>query len=254
MRIKKINILGVKISAINMETTCEIIERWIKEGRKRYVCVTGVHGITEAQRDKNLINILNSSGLNVPDGKPLSLIGRLLGYKEMERVYGPDLMLSICELSAEKGYTNYFYGGTRGVAERLKSVLVRQFPGLNIVGIYCPPFRSLTVDEEEELKEVVEKLSPDIFWVGISTPRQEKWMFDHINKLNIRVMIGVGAAFDFLSGTKKQAPKWMQKNSLEWLFRLSQEPGRLWYRYLVNNPLFVLNLALQWIGLRKFKG
>ena len=237
-----------------METTCEIIERWIKEGRKRYVCVTGVHGITEAQRDKNLINILNSSGLNVPDGKPLSLIGRLLGYKEMERVYGPDLMLSICELSAEKGYTNYLYGGTRGVAERLKLVLVRQFPGLNIVGIYCPPFRSLTVDEEKELKEVVEKLSPDIFWVGISTPRQEKWMFDHINKLNIRVMIGVGAAFDFLSGTKKQAPKWMQKNSLEWLFRLSQEPGRLWYRYLVNNPLFVLNLALQWIGIRKFKG
>jgi len=254
MRIKKINILGVKISAINMETTCEIIERWIKEGRKRYVCVTGVHGITEAQRDKNLINILNSAGVNVPDGKPLSLIGRLLGYKEMERVYGPDLMLSICELSAEKGYTNYLYGGTRGVAERLKSVLVRRFPGLNIVGIYCPPFRALTVDEEEELKEVVEKLSPDIFWVGISTPRQEKWMFDHINKLNIRVMIGVGAAFDFLSGTKKQAPKWMQKSSLEWLFRLSQEPGRLWYRYLVNNPLFVLNLALQWIGLRKFKG
>lgn len=253
MRIKKINILGVKISAINMETTCEIIERWIKEGRKRYVCVTGVHGITEAQRDKNLINILNSAGVNVPDGKPLSLIGRLLGYKEMERVYGPDLMLSICELSAEKGYTNYLYGGTRGVAERLKSVLVRQFPGLNIVGISCPPFRSLTVDEEEELKEVVEKLSPDIFWVGISTPRQEKWMFDHINKLNIHVMIGVGAAFDFLSGTKKQAPKWMQKSSLEWLFRLSQEPGRLWYRYLVNNPLFVLNLALQWIGLRKFK-
>ena len=254
MRIKKINILGVKISAINMETTCEIIERWIKEGRKRYVCVTGVHGITEAQRDKNLINILNSAGVNVPDGKPLSLIGRLLGYKEMERVYGPDLMLSICELSAEKGYTNYLYGGTRGVAERLKSVLVRRFPGLNIVGIYCPPFRALTVDEEEELKEVVEKLSPDIFWVGISTPRQEKWMFDHINKLNIRVMIGVGAAFDFLSRTKKQAPKWMQKSSLEWLFRLSQEPGRLWYRYLVNNPLFVLNLALQWIGLRKFKG
>jgi len=254
MRIKKINILGVKISAINMETTCEIIERWIKEGRKRYVCVTGVHGITEAQRDKNLINILNSAGVNVPDGKPLSLIGRLLGYKEMERVYGPDLMLSICELSAEKGYTNYLYGGTRGVAERLKSVLVRQFPGLNVVGIYCPPFRSLTVDEEEELKEVVEKLSPDIFWVGISTPRQEKWMFDHINKLNIRVMIGVGAAFDFLSGTKKQAPKWMQESSLEWLFRLSQEPGRLWYRYLVNNPLFVLNLALQWIGLKKFKG
>ena len=252
--IEKVNILGVGISAIQMDNAIFKMEEWIEKNEPHYVCVCPVSTIMECQRDERLRDIVNSAGLATPDGMPLVWLSKLNGYPHTERVYGPDLMLAFCRVAQEKGYSNFFYGGANGVAEKLVQNLRKKFPRLKVVGTYLPPFRSLTQEEDQAVIEMINKVSPDVIWVGISTPKQDKWMADHLGSVAAPVMVGVGAAFNFFSGEVKQAPKWMQKSGLEWLFRLSQEPGRLWYRYLVYNPLFVLNLALQWIGLRKFKG
>jgi len=252
--IEKVNILGVGISAIQMDDAISKMEEWIEKNEPHYVCVCPVSTIMECQRDERLRDIVNSAGLATPDGMPLVWLSKLNGYPQTERVYGPDLMLAFCRVAQEKGYSNFFYGGANGVPEKLVQNLRKKFPRLKVAGTYLPPFRSLTQEEDQAVIEMINKVSPDVIWVGISTPKQDKWMADHLGSVAAPVMVGVGAAFNFFSGEVKQAPKWMQKSGLEWLFRLSQEPGRLWYRYLVYNPLFVLNLALQWIGLRKFKG
>jgi len=171
---------------------------------------------------------------------------------EHGRVYGPDLMIEMIKRSAKKGYTNFFFGGKSGVSEILRDKLIGRFAELCIVGVFSPPFRSLNQREENEVYELFERLSPDITWVGLSTPKQERWMATNIHKLNTRVMIGVGAAFDFHTGLLKQAPKWMQKCGLEWAFRLYVEPRRLWKRYLKNNPLFIWKFALEILGIKKY--
>jgi N-acetylglucosaminyldiphosphoundecaprenol N-acetyl-beta-D-mannosaminyltransferase len=205
----------------------------------------------ESQRNPELVKIHNTSGLTVPDGMPMVWMSRLLGFPWVERVYGPDLMLKISALSAEQGYRNFYYGGAQGTAERLKENLKRTFPGLNVVGTICPPFRPLTAAEEQDVAAQINAARPDIVWVGLSTPKQELWMSTNINKLNVPVLVGVGAAFDFLSGEKKQAPKWMQRNGLEWLFRMAAEPRRLAGRYIQNNPAFVYKALCQVIAERK---
>ncbi len=252
--IEKVNILGIGISAIQMDDAISKMEEWIEKNEPHYVCVCPVSTIMECQRDERLRDIVNSAGLATPDGMSIVWLSKLSGYPHTERVYGPDLMLAFCRVAQEKGYSNFFYGGANDVPEKLVQNLRKRFPRLKVAGTYLPPFRSLTQEEDQAVIEMINKASPDVIWVGISTPKQDKWMADHLGSVAAPVMVGVGAAFNFLSGEVKQAPKWMQRNGLEWLFRLYQEPGRLWYRYLVYNPLFVLNLALQWIGLRKFKG
>lgn len=242
MKTIKINILDVLIDATNIPRVCEIIDDWVKEGTPRYVCVVPVHSVMDAQKDENFKAILNQASLTVPDGKPLSVIGKWSGFEEMDRVYGPDLMLALCERSVEKGYSHFLYGGKEGVADRLKECLCEEFPGLNIVGTYSPPFRPLTKEETVALSVQLEECKPDILWVGLGAPKQEKWMYAHLGKVHAKVMIGVGAAFDFLSGEKKQAPRWMMKVSLEWFFRLMIEPRRLWKRYVFGNTLFLLLL------------
>jgi N-acetylglucosaminyldiphosphoundecaprenol N-acetyl-beta-D-mannosaminyltransferase len=246
--IPRANILGVGVSAINPAQALQTIDGWIHRREQKYVCVTGVHGIMESQRDTKLKEIHNHAGLVTPDGMPLVWLSRLKGFRWVERVYGPDLMLAICEQSLVKGYRHYFYGGAKDVAEKLVTRLTRQFSGLQIAGFWSPPFRPLTRDEDEELIQLMNGTQPDIVWVGLSTPKQEYWMHQHLGRVRAPVMIGVGAAFDFHAGVKRQAPRWMQKSGLEWSFRLLTEPRRLWRRYLINNPMFLWMVLLQALG------
>lgn len=246
------NVLGVGVSAINMEHALSLLESAITSGKKGYICVTGVHGIMEAQRDTAFRKILNDSLLTTPDGMPTVWVGKVQGFRCMERVYGPDFMLKVCELSRQRGYTQFFYGGMPGVAEQLKSVLTSGFPGLRVVGTYCPPFRTLNGKEETELRELVSSTRPDIFWVGLSTPKQERFMAEYIHKLDTTVMVGVGAAFNVHVGLMRDSPDWLKKAGLQWFHRLLQEPSRLWKRYLINNPLFLWKIALQLSSLKKY--
>src|SRR5918995_1651106 len=249
---ERVNILGVKASAINMSQVLNIIDGWITHRQQRYVCVTGVHGVMESQRDRQLRQIHNDAGLVTPDGMPLVWLSHLHGHDLAERVYGPDLMLALCNQSLLKGYKHFFYGGGKGVHERLAKNLQQRFPGLGVVGGYSPPFRPLTVEEDEQIVQAINAADPDIVWIGLSTPKQERWMAEHLRRLTAPVLIGVGAAFDFHSGLKKQAPHWMQRSGLEWLFRLASEPRRLWRRYLVNNPVFMLLVLQQALGLKRY--
>jgi N-acetylglucosaminyldiphosphoundecaprenol N-acetyl-beta-D-mannosaminyltransferase len=248
MAILQANILGIGVSAINMKMALVTIEEWISRRELHYVCVSGVHGVMESQRDAELRRIHNAAGLVTPDGMPLVWLSRMFGFRHVERVYGPDLMLAVCACSAEHGYRHFFYGGAPGVGEKLAARLQSRFPTLNVVGTYSPPFRPLTPEEDQAVVEYINAVQPDIVWVGLSTPTQERWMAVHVGKLSAPVLIGVGAAFDFHAGLKKQAPRWMQQSGLEWLFRLLTEPRRLWRRYLVNNPWFLWLVLLQALG------
>lgn len=239
------NVLGVKINAINMYNVVSIIRSWIESNERHYICVTGAHGVMECQKDKELIHIHNTSGLTVPDGMPLVWIGRLNGFKNISRVYGPDLMLEIFKVSLFKGYTHFLYGGDIGIAEVLKTKLEDKFQAVRIVGTYTPPFRPLNAKEEEELQEKINKLKPDLLWVGLSTPKQEHFMAEYIHKLDTKVMIGVGAAFDIHAGHKKDAPKLFKITGMQWFYRLCKEPKRLWRRYIHNNPVFVYKYLMQ---------
>ena len=248
-----INVLGVGVSKIDMNLAVKTINEIIDTNSKGYVCVTGVHGIMEAQKNPSFRTILNSSNLCTPDGMPLVWVGWLKGVKYMDRVYGPDLMFALCEESIRKKYTHFLFGGDEGIAPLLKQNLVNKFPGLNIVGTYTPPFRPLNQKEEIKLDSMIKELQPDIFWVGLSTPKQEIFMNKYLEKLQTKIMIGVGAAFDFHTGRKKQAPKWIQRSGLEWAFRLKEEPQRLWKRYFYNNPAFLFKIFTQLLALKKYE-
>ncbi len=247
------NILGVGVSAVDMPAALAAIEAWIDRREPHYVCVTGVHGVMESQRDECLRQIHNEAGLVTPDGMPLVWLSRLYGFRGVKRVYGPDLMLALCERSVARGYRHYFYGGAEGTPAELAARLRERFPGLQVAGHFSPPFRPPTEEEDEDTIRRIREARPDILWVGLSTPKQERWMAAHVGRLDVPALVGVGAAFNFHAGLKKQAPRWVQHNGLEWLFRLVTEPRRLWKRYLVNNPSFVFLSALQALGLRKYR-
>jgi N-acetylglucosaminyldiphosphoundecaprenol N-acetyl-beta-D-mannosaminyltransferase len=234
------NILGVQVSAINLSEAVETVERWIREGGRNYVCVTSVHGLMESRRDERLRDIHNHAGLATPDGMPLVWLSRLLGNSRTERVCGRDLMRELTAVSALRGYRHFYYGGAEGVAEKLKQALIIEYPQLAVAGVFCPPFRQLTQEEDDVVVDAINAARPDIVWVGLSTPKQEQWMASHVGWIDAPVMIGVGAAFDFLAGIKRQAPVWMQRNGLEWLFRLCLEPRRLWRRYAYIVPGFAV--------------
>ena len=248
----RVNVLGVGISVLNLETALAAIAAAVRARRGGYICVTGVHGVMEAQDDPAFKNILNRAFLCTPDGMPMVWAGKINGRREMRRVYGPDLMLEVCAWSETSGCRHFFYGGAEGVAELLAQKLKAKFPKLDVVGTYTPPFRALTAGEEKQLLAQVHAAKPDIIWVGLSTPKQEKFMAEFQPKLDATLMIGVGAAFDFHSGRVRQAPRWMQRSGLEWFYRLCSEPRRLAKRYFRNNPLFVLKFFSQLTGLKKF--
>jgi N-acetylglucosaminyldiphosphoundecaprenol N-acetyl-beta-D-mannosaminyltransferase len=242
--VPRVDVLGVQVSAINLGDALDVLDHWITTGTRNYVCVTGVHGVMESRRDERLRAVHNAAGLVTPDGMPLVWWTRARGYADVGRVYGPDLLLACCERSITTGYRHFFYGGGDGVADLLARRLTKRFPGLLVAGTYTPPFRPLAPQEDDEVVARINDAAPDIVWVGLSTPKQEYWMAEHVERLTAPVSIGIGAAFDFHAGLKPQAPRWMQQSGFEWLFRLATEPRRLWRRYLQNNPAFVW-LALE---------
>ena len=249
----RVNILGVGVSAINMDLAIRQTEELLDRGDKGYICVTGVHGIMEAQTDENFRDILNNSFLTTPDGMPTVWLGRLHGFRQMKRVYGPDYMVALCEHSVARGYRHFLYGGKDGVAEDLRRELLRRFPGLQIVGTYTPPFRPLNATEEQDLYAQLKRSQADVLWCGLSTPKQERFMNAYRDRLPVKLMVGVGAAFDLLSGNLSEAPDWMKKAGLQWLYRLIKEPRRLWRRYLLNNPRFTWLTFLQLTRLKGFR-
>ena len=252
--LEKVDILGVPVSAIDMPMALDIIEGWIAERRPGFVCLRDVHGVMLCQKDEALMRIHRDAGMVAPDGMPLVWFGRLLGTRRMGRVCGPDLMPALCERSLARGYRHFFYGGGPGVAERLAEALRARFSGLAVAGIYAPPFRPLTEEEDVAAVRMINESRADIVWVGLGTPKQERWMAEHLGRLEAPVMLGVGAAFDFHAGAVRRAPRWMQRSGLEWLFRLLAEPRRLWRRYLVLAPKFVVLAALQLLGLKGHGG
>lgn len=247
------NILGVGINPTNIPATLQIMDEWIARAERQYICVTGMHGVMESQSDEELRAIHQRAGLVVPDGMPMVWLSRLQGFQQVQRVYGPDLMLAMCAHSVQKGHRHFLYGGAPGVAQLLAQRLRQRFPGICIVGTISPPFRPLSPEEIDSFCEQINQSQPDIVWLGLGTPRQEYWMAAQRPKLQAAVLIGVGAAFDFHSGLKKQAPRWMQESGLEWFYRLLQEPQRLWRRYLLNIPRFLWLVFLQISHLRNFE-
>jgi N-acetylglucosaminyldiphosphoundecaprenol N-acetyl-beta-D-mannosaminyltransferase len=240
-----VSILGVPVSAIDMSVAVESIEEWIASRRPSYVCPLTVHGVVEAQKDVALRTVYARAGLVTPDGMPLVWLLRSAGLAHVRRVYGPDLMLAFCERSIGRGYRHFLYGGTPEGNLTLATRLRSRFPGLRIVGMHAPPFRPLTADEDEDVVAMIRAADPDVVWVGLGAPKQDRWMADHVGRLGRTVLVGVGAAFDFLSGAKRQAPRWMQRSGLEWAFRLATEPRRLARRYVVGNSVFVWKMARQ---------
>jgi N-acetylglucosaminyldiphosphoundecaprenol N-acetyl-beta-D-mannosaminyltransferase len=246
----RVNILGVGVSVLNMETALCETESLLDGGKQGYVCVTGVHGIMEAQSDEAFRAILNRSFLTTPDGMPTVWLGRIHGFNQMKRVYGPDYMLGLCERSVARGYRHFLFGGKPGVAEELRETLTRRFPGLQIVGTYTPPFRPLNREEENDLRFRLRASRADILWCGLSTPKQERFMSAYRDRMPVKLMVGVGAAFDLLSGNLSEAPDWMKQSGLQWLYRLVKEPRRLWRRYLLNNPKFAWLVFLELTGFK----
>jgi N-acetylglucosaminyldiphosphoundecaprenol N-acetyl-beta-D-mannosaminyltransferase len=247
---QRVNVLGVGISVLNLDTVVGVLAAALAAGRRGYVTVTGVHGVIESQTDEPLRRIHNASLLSTPDGMPMVWMGRLAGHRTMGRVYGPDLMERVFEWSRTGGATHYFYGGNVGVAEELKARLETRFPGIRIVGTYTPPFRPLTEAELAALSADVARLRPDFLWVGLSTPKQERFMAEHVHQLDARILVGVGAAFDFFAGRVQQAPRWIQRSGFEWLYRLTRDFKRLWPRYSRIVPLFLWKAAGQLAGRR----
>jgi N-acetylglucosaminyldiphosphoundecaprenol N-acetyl-beta-D-mannosaminyltransferase len=249
---RRANVLGVGIHALNLDRTVELIEQAIASRTKGYVCVTNVHAVIEAQKDPIYKEVLNHSYLTLPDGRPTTWVGRSQGLKEMEQVGGPELMLKFCEVSSGKRYTHFFYGGHPGVAEQLRDVLTRRYTGLRVIGVYTPPFRPLTQQEESQVVALLARLKPDVTWIGLGAPKQELFMSQYSGRLDTTLMIGVGAAFDMHTGRIKDAPLWMKGVGLAWFYRLVQEPRRLWRRYLETNPKFVYEILLQILGIREY--
>jgi N-acetylglucosaminyldiphosphoundecaprenol N-acetyl-beta-D-mannosaminyltransferase len=251
--IERANVLGVGVHAVNMNLVASILAEQIKSGSKGYVCLVGVHGVMEARRDYDLWKILAEASLALPDGMPTVWMGHLQGHSKMCRIFGPDLMVEIMRREEFRDCVHFLCGGSPGVAEKLRDAMVLRFPEIRIAGIFVPPFRQMTAEEEVELLEAVRVQHVDIIWVGMSTPKQEKFMACYLPMLDTKLMIGVGAAFLFHTGLIKDSSYWVKRMGLQWLVRLLQEPGRLWKRYLQNIPPFIFLAILQVIGWRRYK-
>ena len=240
------------MSLINMSMALERLDRWIADRERQYVSVCTVHTVMECRRNEDLRRIVNAAGMTTPDGMPLVWLSRLAGHAFVSRVYGPDLMLAEMAASEKTGHRHYLYGGRDGVAEHLADVMRQKFPRVKIVGASTPPMGTAQELCNAEAAERINQAAPDIVWVGVSSPKQEFWMSCMRPLLTAPVLIGVGAAFDFHTGSQRQAPRWMMRAGLEWLFRLINEPRRLWRRYLVDNPWFLFELARQKLGLKRY--
>ena len=248
----RVNILGVGATPQDLNGAVATLERWRAERRTEYVCVVSVHGLVAAQRDPTIRHALNQCGMATEDGMPIVWWSRLAGFSKARRVCGSDLLDAACARGVQRGFRHYFYGAAPKVTERLIHRLQKRHPGLCVTGYRCPPFRPLTSVEHAAEIAAINAAEPDFVWVGLGTPEQEKWMLEHLGKVDAAALIGVGAAFDFHAGTKPRAPVWMQHVGLEWLFRLLTEPRRFVHRYLFDNLLFVGYMLQQVTGLKKY--
>ena len=239
MELDAIKILGVNVSIVNPDLACRKIGQWIEDYKKTYVCVAPVSTIVDCQRDEVYRKIVNSAGMVTPDGMPLVWLAKRSGKKNIERTYGPDLLLAFCRYGCLRGYRHFFYGGSEETNKKLIVQLKDVCPTIYIAGTFAPGFLKVGEKEKDQVIDQINQAKPDILWVGLGSPKQDHWMSLHRPLLNVPVIAGVGAAFDFVAGVKQQAPRWMQRSGLEWLFRLCCEPQRLWKRYLLGNPYFL---------------
>jgi N-acetylglucosaminyldiphosphoundecaprenol N-acetyl-beta-D-mannosaminyltransferase len=243
-------VLDVAIAPIDMDRAITLLANALENRIKGFVCLAGAHGIMEAHRNPAIRDAFAASLLTAPDGTPTVWVGRWQGHSSMRQITGPDLMLQVLSRPEFAHRIHFLYGGKPGVALELQQQLQQRIPGLRIVGTHTPPFRPLSLDEEQELIATIATLKPDIIWVGISTPRQELFMHRMISRLDTTLMFGVGAAFDFHTGRIKDCPQWIKRAGLQWLDRLLQDPRHLWKRYLRNNPAFIWHIFLQLPGLQ----
>jgi N-acetylglucosaminyldiphosphoundecaprenol N-acetyl-beta-D-mannosaminyltransferase len=247
------HILGVRVDAVQIPEAIQQMEEWIaRRDAGNFVSVANTHVVMEAQYDPAFKDLINSASLCVPDGMPLIWCGRLRGHSLQRRVYGPELMLRFCRETAHRGYRHYLYGGAPEVPELLVKRLQESCPGIKIAGTHSPPFRPATQEEDNEAIERINKARPDVLWVGLGCPKQERWIHEHRERLAVPAIVAVGQAFDLLSGRKKPAPAWMSEHGLEWVFRLVQEPRRLWRRYLVYNTKFIYSISLELLHIKRF--
>lgn len=240
----RVDILGVHIDAQTFTEATTTLLRWADEHGKRYVCTCPVYTLMMCREHPNVHDAVDGADMVTADGMPIVWLQRRLGIHNAERVYGPDLLLTLCEATTNTDIRHYFWGGLPGVPETLRANLMERFPGLNVAGASAPPVTEVSARADQEAIERLNTSGAHIVWVGLGSPKQDLWMALHRTALEAPLLIGVGAAFDLLAGTKRQAPRWMQRSGLEWVYRLLQEPGRLGRRYLVYNPKFV------WLVLR----
>lgn len=238
------NIMGVDIAAIDMKWLVDYLNSNIKELSGDYICVSNVHTTVTAYEDEEYCEIQNGGIMAIPDGGPLSSVGQKRGFVNMKRTTGPSLMEEIFKISAQKKYRHYFYGSTDDTLEKLYSVLMETYPGIQIAGMYSPPFRPMTPDEDDAIIERINETNPDFVWIGLGAPKQEKWMANHQGRVR-GLMIGVGAGFDYHAGNIERAPEWMQKSNMEWFYRLLQDPKRLFDRYWHTNTKFIWNAIIR---------
>jgi N-acetylglucosaminyldiphosphoundecaprenol N-acetyl-beta-D-mannosaminyltransferase len=240
--IPRADILGVRVWALTIPRALDLIAQAITTRTKTRFVFSTVHTLTECQRQPRLMDAVNGSVV-APDGMPLVWLARRRTRRDVRRVYGPDMLLATCEAGIDAGYRRFFYGSTDATLEALADRLRTRYPGLIVAGAYAPPFRALSSEEDAEIVRLINAAAPDIVWIGLGMPKQELWAAGHQDHLTAPVLMAVGAAFDFHAGTVRQAPRWMQRSGLEWLFRLVQEPRRLWRRYVLGNARFVWLLA-----------
>jgi N-acetylglucosaminyldiphosphoundecaprenol N-acetyl-beta-D-mannosaminyltransferase len=251
--ITRLDVLGVRVSAASIPIAINEIDRWVREGYRSYVTLTGVHGVMEAVRNEEVRQAHDTAGLVLPDGMPLVWLLWQGGFRSADRVSGPDLMPALFDYTQQAGYWHFFYGATPQTLELLAGNLARRFPAAKIAGLHAPPFRPAGADEDAAVIETINASGAQIVWVGLSTPKQELWMARHRGRLSAPVLIGAGAAFDFHAGLVRRAPRRLQRAGLEWAFRIAMEPRRLAGRYLRNNSAFLASLAAEKLGLRRVR-
>jgi N-acetylglucosaminyldiphosphoundecaprenol N-acetyl-beta-D-mannosaminyltransferase len=243
----KFSILGINVSAINLALACQLVESCIENKEKIYICVAPVSTLVSCHEDPRYRNVVNEADIVTPDGMPLVWWARRKGFKQVQRTYGPDFMLALCDFGQNQEYKHYLLGATVDTCRKLEQNLKTRFLDIKIVGAFSPPFRELSEEENQQMIEDINSAHPDIVWVGLGSPKQDFWMKRNRDKINASVLVGVGAAFDFIAGVKPQAPRWMRQSGLEWLFRLCSEPQRLWKRYLIGNTKFIYYLLRDFI-------
>ena len=252
-KIPSLRVLGVRVHPLRMDETLSLLEQWIQErGQSRYVVASGMHAVMESRRNPLFKQVVDQADLFVPDGISLVWAARLHGYPISKRVCGSDLMWELLKVSEERGYSHFFYGDTEETLKMLTERLQSRFPGIKIAGSHSPPFRPLTAEEDAAETRIINQSGADVVWVGLGLPKQELWMFQHRDALNVPVAVGVGAAFKFHSGHVKRAPPWIGDHGLEWLWRLCHEPRRIWRRALVDGPQFAGHLMLELSRLKKY--